>query len=78
MAIETLGAALRQIDRLFADGTVTGLSDAQLLDGSSAERRDGLRGDVARHGPMVLRVCRGVLRDPNDARTPSRRPSSCW
>ena len=24
MAIETLGAALRQIDRLFADGAVTG------------------------------------------------------
>src|SRR5262249_34154149 len=22
---------------------------------------------VARHGPMVLSVCRGVLRDPNDA-----------
>ena len=32
MAIETLGAALRQINRLFADGAVTGLSDAQLLE----------------------------------------------
>src|SRR5262245_51362862 len=68
MAIETLGAALRQIDRLFTDGAVTGLSDAQLL-----ERFVG-RGDVtafeaivARHGPMVLSVCRGILRDPNDA-----------
>ena len=68
MAIETLGAALGQINRLFADGSVTGLSDAQLL-----ERFVG-RGDatsfealVARHGPMVLSVCRGILHDPNDA-----------
>ena len=27
MAIETLGAALRQINRLFAEGVVAGLSD---------------------------------------------------
>ena len=32
MAIETLGTALRQINRLFADGAVTGLSDIQLLE----------------------------------------------
>lgn len=30
MAIEAPGAALRQIDRHYADGTVTGLSDTQL------------------------------------------------
>jgi RNA polymerase sigma factor (sigma-70 family) len=68
MAIETLGAALRQINRLFADGTVTGLSDAQLLerfrDQADAEAFEAL---VARHGPMVLSVCQGILRDPNDA-----------
>ena len=68
MAIETLGAVLGQLRRLFADGVVAGLSDAQLL-----ERFLG-QGDVgafdallARHGPMVLSVCRGVLRDPRDA-----------
>ena len=68
MAIETLGAALRQIKRLFAEGVVTGLSDAQLLE------RFLTRGEaaafealVARHGPMVLSVCRGILRDPHDA-----------
>src|SRR3954467_14963339 len=68
MAIETLGAALRQISHLFGGGAVTGLSDAQLLDRFLAE------GDaasfevlVARHGPMVLSVCRGVLRDPDGA-----------
>ena len=68
MAIETLGAALRQIDRLFAEGVVAGLADAQLLE------RFLTRGDagafealVGRHGPMVLSVCRGILRDPHDA-----------
>jgi hypothetical protein len=32
MAIETLGAALRQLSRLFVDGVVAGLSEAQLLE----------------------------------------------
>ena len=68
MAIETLGAALRQINRLFGGGTVTGLSDAQLLDRFLAERdAASFEALVARHGPMVPTVCRGVLRDPNDA-----------
>ena len=68
MAIETLGAALRKINRLFAEGSVTGLSDAQLLERFFAER-DAAAFEVlvARHGPMVLSVCRCVLRDPNDA-----------
>jgi RNA polymerase sigma factor (sigma-70 family) len=68
MAIETLGAALRQINRLFAEGVVAGLSDTELLE------RFVTRGDagafealVGRHGPMVLSVCRGTLRDPHDA-----------
>jgi len=68
MAIETLGAALRQINRLLADGSVTGFSDSQLLDrfvsGHDAAAFEAL---VARHGPMVLSVCRGVLKDLNDA-----------
>ena len=32
MAIETLGAALKQISRVFAVGSITGFSDAQLLE----------------------------------------------
>src|SRR3954453_7293444 len=68
MAIETLGSALRQITRLFSGGTAAGLSDAQLLDRFVAHRdADAFEALVARHGPMVLSVCRGVLRDPNDA-----------
>ncbi len=68
MAIETLGAVLRQINRLFAGGAVTGFSDAQLLErfvsGHDAPAFEAL---LARHGPMVLSVCRGILKDPNDA-----------
>ena len=41
MAIDTLGAALRQINRLFADGVVAGLSDAQLLERFLAQGDDG-------------------------------------
>src|SRR5436190_21023082 len=68
MAIETLGSALRQITRLFSGGTAAGLSDAQLLDRFVAHRdAAALEFIVARHGPMVLSVCRGILKDPNDA-----------
>jgi RNA polymerase sigma factor (sigma-70 family) len=68
MAIQTLGAALRQIDRLFTSGALTGFSDAELLELSVAGR-DTLAFEalVARHGAMVLSVCRGILNDPNDA-----------
>jgi len=68
MPIETLGAALRQIKRLFTDGVISGLPDAQLLDRFIEQRDPGaFEALVARHGPMVLSVCRGILRDPNDA-----------
>jgi RNA polymerase sigma factor (sigma-70 family) len=68
MAIDIAGAALRDIHRLFVDGTLSGLPDDQLLDRFLATR-DGDAFDVllARHGPMVFRVCRGVLRNPSDA-----------
>src|SRR5690349_19730026 len=61
------GNALRQIHCLFNEGTVAGLSDAQLLE-RFASRRDGAAFEalVHRHGPMVLAVCRGILKDPND------------
>ncbi|MGO9471492.1 MAG: sigma-70 family RNA polymerase sigma factor [Isosphaeraceae bacterium] len=68
MAIDTLGAALRQLNRLFANGVVAGLSDAQLLERflkqGDAGAFDAL---VGRHGRMVLSVCRGILREPHDA-----------
>jgi DNA-directed RNA polymerase specialized sigma24 family protein len=68
MAIETLGAALRQINRLFAEGVVAGLSDAQLVERFLAHGDAGaFESLVGRHGPMVLSVCRGILHDPHDA-----------
>jgi DNA-directed RNA polymerase specialized sigma24 family protein len=56
---------------LFGAGPVAGLEDRALL-----ERFTDLEGDaaeaafaalVARHGPMVRRVCRRLLDDPHDA-----------
>src|SRR5262245_52205250 len=64
-------ALVRDIQTLFDAGTVGGQSDRQLLerfttarDGSSEAAFEVL---VRRHGPMVLRVCRNVLKDWNDA-----------
>ena len=68
MSIETLGVALRQIKQLFAEGVMSGQSDAQLLERFIEQRDPGaFEALMGRHGPMVLSVCRGILRDPNDA-----------
>jgi len=65
------GDLLHNLDLLARAGPVAGLTDAQLL-----ERYTGRRGEsaeiafaaiVARHGPMVLGVCRHFLGDANDA-----------
>ena len=71
MAAGQSGAVLRDIQTLFDIGTASGLSDRQLLE-RFAHARDAA-GDAAfealvlRHGPMVLRVCRNVLRNSTDA-----------
>jgi HlyD family secretion protein len=63
-------AVLRDIQTLFDAGTGVGLTDRQLLE-RFANRRDA-SSDAAfevlilRHGPMVLRVCRNLLRDEAD------------
>ncbi len=67
MASVQLGHVLRQIQRLYSGGSAAGLSDAALLDRFAGERdEDAFAALVARHGPMVLAVCRGVPRDPVD------------
>ncbi|MHC5539192.1 RNA polymerase sigma factor, partial [Singulisphaera rosea] len=67
MTTASMGTALRHIQRLFGDGTIVGLADSQLLARFVAERDEAaFAAIVARHGGMVLTVCRGVLRDPND------------
>jgi RNA polymerase sigma factor (sigma-70 family) len=50
---------------------IGGLTDAQLLERFTSQRDEtaelAFRVLVERHGPMVLRVCRSVLRDTHDA-----------
>src|SRR3954452_215396 len=68
MAGVSMREALRQIRRLCDEGAVDGLPDASLLGRFAAGRDEEAFGVlVARHGPMVLAVCRGALRDPSDA-----------
>ena len=71
MAKGELPAVLRDIHALFHVGTSNGLTDAQLLDRFRA-RSDlnsseaAFAGLMARHGPMVLGVCRRALSNPDD------------
>jgi len=64
------GDAIGQINRLFGPGTIGGLTDGQLLERFTTRRGEAaesaFEGLVARHGPMVVRVCRALLRDPHD------------
>ena len=61
---------LKQIETLFSTGTAGGLTDGQLLE-RFLERRDDAEAAFAalvdRHGGMVLRVCRQILRAEQDA-----------
>jgi RNA polymerase sigma factor (sigma-70 family) len=63
--------ALREIRVLFGVGSTAGMTDGALLERFSLDRDEA--GELAfealvnRHGPMVLRTCRGILHDPNDA-----------
>src|SRR5262245_63963847 len=63
-------AVLTQLRTLFNVGTVRELTDGQLLERFATGRGEAAElafaALVERHGPMVLRVCRGVLGDPND------------
>src|SRR5262245_49286728 len=65
-------AVVRQLESLFGGGSVAGLSDRQLLERFVSDR-DSLAAEaafaalVARHGPMVLGVCRQLLGDHHHA-----------
>jgi len=62
------GSVADGVARLFGEGTLAGMSEGQLLDRFLA-RRDPVAFEalVATHGPMVLSVCRRVLRDDHAA-----------
>jgi RNA polymerase sigma factor (sigma-70 family) len=61
------GVALRHVRMLFDVGTIGGLTDGQLLEefrGRTEDRTEpAFRALLERHGPMVLRTCRSILRD---------------
>ena len=75
MARGRMAVALGSLKTVYESGAVAGLSDGELLARFVARRereRDAaaelaFEALVARHGPMVLRVCRALLRDPHDA-----------
>jgi RNA polymerase sigma factor (sigma-70 family) len=66
------GEVERKIEALWTSGTLTGLSDAQLLGrfadarGRDAFAEAAFRELVNRHGPMVLGVCRQILGNRHD------------
>jgi HlyD family secretion protein len=61
----------RDLDLIAGSGSVIGLSDAELLARFADRHGDAAEAAfetiVAKHGPMVLGVCRGVLRHRGDA-----------
>jgi DNA-directed RNA polymerase specialized sigma24 family protein len=68
MATAQLDTVLRHIQTLAAGRGDPEWSDRQLLDDFSARRDEAaFTALVARHGPMVLRVCQRVLGHEQDA-----------
>src|SRR5262249_37713526 len=59
------------LQSIFGGGTVAGLTDGQLLArfaaGRPEEAEPAFAALVARHGTMVLGVCRSLLRNAHDA-----------
>ncbi len=61
-------ALVTEFRALFGGGTLSGLGEGELLDRFIAGRDEAAFEElVARHGPMVLAVCRRWLDDPRDA-----------
>ena len=65
------GSVLREIRTLYTLGTMGGRTDAELLERflarGEADAEDAFATLVARHGPMVLGVCRRMLPASHDA-----------
>ena len=66
-------ATPRYLADLFRNGTPAALSDTELLNRFALRQREhdetaelAFAALLARHGPMVLRVCRGVLGDRHE------------
>ncbi|SIO66812.1 RNA polymerase sigma factor, sigma-70 family [Singulisphaera sp. GP187] len=71
MAQEIGGASRHDLTILFQVGSLAGLTDGQLLERFATGRGDAAElafsALVERHGPMVQRVCRTIVRDEHEA-----------
>jgi len=68
MVSQQLTQVVRQLRRIANHARTTDLSDAQLLEHFASRRdEDAFELLLARHGPMVLALCRRLLRDAQDA-----------
>jgi len=71
VSLRPCGKTAGQLRTLFQLGAIGNLSDRQLLERFT--NREGEQGELAfsalveRHGPMVLRACQALLRNPHDA-----------
>jgi RNA polymerase sigma factor (sigma-70 family) len=65
------GTSLPQLATLFNEGVTGAVTDGQLLERFTTRRGDGSEHAFAvlveRHGPVVMRLCRSVLRDEHEA-----------
>ncbi len=65
------GASRLYLKTLFEDGVQGGHTDGQLLEQFATSRQDAAERAftalVERHGPMVFRACRAILRDDHEA-----------
>ena len=73
------------LSTLFQSGTFAGLSDREFLERFTSRHDDSDESAelafttlVARHGPMVLRVCHAVLPDRHEAEDAFQATSSYW
>ena len=67
MASAGFGTAFRHLRALFEGGSALTLEDGQLLARYGSERDEiAFEALVTRHGPMVLTICRAVLRNEHD------------
>ncbi len=67
MAGATMGMAFRHLRGLFGGGSVVALEDGQLLARYEADGDEAaFEALIGRHGPMVLTICRAVLRNEHD------------
>jgi RNA polymerase sigma factor (sigma-70 family) len=66
MTGQNQGTVLRGIERIFNQGSLTGLSEGQLVRQFAAGDEGAFEALIVRHGPTVLGVCRRMLPDARD------------